>query len=407
MDTFNLDSNFVPDFSYLQELEEASFDPSVAFGSQPCMSGFSVQTLESPSPAYVSQPDAVQNNAYSVNPLNQYDVAPSTSESNFISSDNLVNFPLYELVVYLGTNETASNELSYTELNAPTDTSPLLQGESCGETSVNFSQSSWRPVAIVNPQQEAQTEAESVNPLLTSSKGKAAQARAKAKYEQSPARKAAKDKYEQSPAGKAARAKYQQSPAGKAAKDKYEQSPAGKAARAKYQQSPAGKAAQAKYQQSPAGKAAKDKYEQSPAGKAARAKYQKSYQQSPAGKAAKDKYAQSPAGKAARAKYQQSPGRKAAQAKYHQSPAGKAARAKYQQSPAGKAARAKYQQSPAGKAAHAIRAARYNAFKKELAISGNEEIARQKGEEAAERKRLSLQNTSVDQIAPPAFQSSN
>ncbi len=165
MDKFNLDSNFVPDFSYLRDLEEAPFDPSVAFGSQPRMSGFSVQTFESPSPAYVSQPDAVENNAYSVNPLNRYDVAPSTStsESNFISTDNLVNFPLDKLDVSLDTNETASNELRYTEPNAHTDISSPLQDESCGEISFNFSQSSSCPVAIINPlntgiQQQVQIE---------------------------------------------------------------------------------------------------------------------------------------------------------------------------------------------------------------------------------------------------------
>ena len=175
-------------------------------------------------------------------------VEASTSDSNFISTYHLVNFPLDELDVYLGTDdlgtddlgtdeldvylgpkETASNELISTEQNVPTDTSTPLQGISCGKTSVNFSQSSPPPVAIVNPQQKAQTEAESDNPLLTSSKGKAARARSQAKYNQSPAGKAARArsqaKYNQSPAGKAARAR---------AKAKYIQSPAGKAAIARY-----------------------------------------------------------------------------------------------------------------------------------------------------------------------------
>ncbi|WP_419831227.1 hypothetical protein [Endozoicomonas atrinae] len=166
MDSFNLDLNFVPDFSYLQELEAAPFNPSVAFGSQPRMSGFSVQTLESPSPAYVSQPDAAQNNDYSVNPLNQFDVAPSTLDSNFISGDNLADIPLDELDRYLGPNETSSDELRDTEPNAPTDISPLLQGESFGKTPANHtcpdiqltnptagihSSQGLRPVAVVNP----------------------------------------------------------------------------------------------------------------------------------------------------------------------------------------------------------------------------------------------------------------
>ena len=193
MDNFNLDRNFIPDFSNLQALEEASSQSSRAIGSQPCMSGVSVQTLKSPLPNYVSQSDAVQNNAYSVNPLNQYAVATLTSESNFISTYNLVDLPLDELDVYLGTDEldvylgtkeldvylgtkeTTSDELISTELNVPTDTFTPLQEASCCKTSVNFSQSSPRPVAIVHPQQKAQTEAESVNPLLTVSQSNAVQ----------------------------------------------------------------------------------------------------------------------------------------------------------------------------------------------------------------------------------------
>ena len=121
--------------------------------------------------------------------------------------------------MHLGTKETASDELISTELNPPTDTSTPLQRASCGKKSINFSQSSPHPVAIVNPQQKAQTEAESDNPLLTSSKGKAA----KPKYKQSPAKKAAKEKYRKSAHGKAVIAKYDQSPARKAAKKRIRQ----------------------------------------------------------------------------------------------------------------------------------------------------------------------------------------
>ena len=317
MDNFNFYPNLIPDVSCSQKLNKAPLGSSGAIGSQPCMSGFAVQTLESHLPNYVSQSDAVQNNAYSVNPLNQYAVAAPTSVSNFISTYNLVDFPPDELDVYLGTKKTASDELISTELNLPTDTSTPLHGASCSKTSVNFSQSSTPPVAIVNPQQKAQTDAESDNPLLTSSKGKAA----KPKYKQSPARKAAKDKYRKSAHGKAAMAKYEQSPARKASRKEYDKSPARQAARKEYQKSPAGKAAKAKYHKSPAGKAAK----------------------------------------------------------------------------------VRYNQSPAGKAAKAIQSAKYSAYKKELVKSGNKEIAKQKGKEAAERKRLLLQNKSVDQIVPPLF----
>ena len=308
MDNFNFYPNLIPDVSCSQKLNKAPLGSSGAIGSQPCMSGFAVQTLESHLPNYVSQSDAVQNNAYSVNPLNQYAVAAPTSVSNFISTYNLVDFPPDELDVYLGTKKTASDELISTELNPPTDTSTPLQRASCGKKSINFSQSSPHPVAIVNPQQKAQTEAESDNPLLTSSKGKAA----KPKYKQSPAKKAAKEKYRKSAHGKAVIAKYDQSPARKAAKKEYDKSPARQAARKKYQQSPARKAAQAKYDN-----------------------------------------------------------------------------------------------SPARKAAHAIHSARTYAYNKELVKSGNKEIAKQKGEEAAEKKRSLLKNKSVDQIVPPAFQSSN
>ena len=167
----NLDPNCIPNRSCLQESKKASR----ASGSQPCMSGFSVKTPKSPLPNYVSPSDAVQNNASSVNPSNPRVVAASSSESNFISTYNLVDFPLDELDeldeldVYLGTKETASDELISTELYAPTDTSTPLQGASCGKISINFSQSSPRPFAIVHPQQKAQTQAKNINLLLTSS----------------------------------------------------------------------------------------------------------------------------------------------------------------------------------------------------------------------------------------------
>ncbi len=167
MDSFSFDPNFVSDFSYLQELNESPSEPFRAFGSQPCMSGFSVQTLDSPLHTYVSQSDAVLNNDYYANQLNQYAVAPSRSESNFIStegefrkymrildlldSDDLVNIPLEELDVYLGTNETASDKLLFTEPNAHTVTHPPLQESSCGQAFDNFSQPLSRPVAKDRP----------------------------------------------------------------------------------------------------------------------------------------------------------------------------------------------------------------------------------------------------------------
>ena len=218
MHNLNLDPNCIPNRSCLQESKEASG----ASDSQPCMSGFSVKTPKSPLPNYVSPSDAVQNNASTVNLSNPRVVAASTSESNFISTSKLKaararykqpparsaakakymklpagkttqaiqparddpyktklaqsrNEKIAKRDEYLCTKETASNELISTQQNVPTDTSTSLQGASCGKKSINFSQSSPRPVAIVHPQQKAQTEAESVNPLLTVSQSNAVQ----------------------------------------------------------------------------------------------------------------------------------------------------------------------------------------------------------------------------------------
>ncbi len=343
MDRFNLDSNFVPDFSYLQELEEASFDPSVAFGSQPCMSGFSVQTLEPPSPAYVSQPDAVQNNAYSVNPLNQYVVGPSTLDSNFISGDNLADIPLDGLDRYSGPNETSSDELRYTELNAPTDISSPPQDESCGKTSVNFSQSSSRPVAIISPlntgiqQQVTNATAEIerhesivISEPLTITPGEASQ---KA-YAQSEKRKAYQKAYAQSEKGKAYQKAYAQSEKRKAYQKAYAQSEKRKASKQAYAQSEKGKA-----------------YAQSEKRKA----YQKAYAQSEKGKASKQAWAQSEKGKAYQKAYAQSEKRKAYQKAYAQSEKGKAyaqseKRKAYAQSEKRKASKQAWAQSEKGKA---------------------------------------------------------
>ena len=205
MHNLNLDPNCIPNRSCLQESKEASG----ASDSQPCMSGFSVKTPKSPLPNYVSPSDAVQNNASSVNPSNPRVVAASTSESNFISTSKLKatrarckqspadittqaiqparddpyktklaqsrNEKIAKRDEYLGTKETASNELISTQQNVPTDTSTSLQGASFGKRPINFSQSFPRPVAIVNPQQKAQTEAKSVKPLLTVSQSNAVQ----------------------------------------------------------------------------------------------------------------------------------------------------------------------------------------------------------------------------------------
>ncbi|WP_139117662.1 hypothetical protein, partial [Endozoicomonas atrinae] len=104
-----------------------------------------VQAVDS-FPYLNNQSGIFQNGPELFNPFNQY-LACSSSVINY----DLPDFTSEELDMYLGPNETSSDELSYTELNAQTDISSPLQGEPCGETCVNFSQSSSRPVAIISP----------------------------------------------------------------------------------------------------------------------------------------------------------------------------------------------------------------------------------------------------------------
>ncbi len=450
MDRFNLDSNFVPDFSYLQELEEASFDPSVAFGSQPCMSGFSVQTLEPPSPAYVSQPDAVQNNAYSVNPLNQYVVGPSTLDSNFISGDNLADIPLDGLDRYSGPNETSSDELRYTELNAPTDISSPPQDESCGKTSVNFSQSSSRPVAIISPlntgiqQQVTNATAEIerhesivISEPLTITPGEASQ---KA-YAQSEKRKASKQAWAQSEKGKAYQKAYAQSEKRKAYQKAYAQSEKRKASKQAWAQSEKGKAYaqsekrkayQKAYAQSEKRKAYHKAYAQSEKRKAyqkayaqseKRKAYQKAYAQSEKRKASKQAWAQSEKRKASKQAwaqsekgkaYAQSEKRKASKQAWAQSEKGKA----YAQSEKRKAYHKAYAQSEKGKASKQAwaqsekRKAYQKAYYEVLKNTGDREQARIAGKQATAlikesniAKNNEVGSTSISPPPPPAFQS--
>ncbi|MFK0570449.1 hypothetical protein [Endozoicomonas sp.] len=115
--------------------------------------------------------------------------------------------------------------------------------------------------------------------------------------------------------------------------------------------------------------------------------------------AAQAKYAKTPAAKAVH---------KAAQAKYDKTSAAKAAhkaaKAKYDKTPAAKAAKAKYAKTPAAKAAKAIENAQRYAYNKELAQSGSETLANQKGDAAANIKRKKLEaqkNQNAYQIAPP------
>ncbi len=121
--------------------------------------GLTVQAVDS-FPDLNNQSEIFQNGPELFNPFDQY-LACSSSEINY----DLPDFTPEKIDTYLDPNETSSDELRYTELNAPTDTSPPLQAASCGETSVNFSQSSSRPVVIISPlntviQQQVQIETE-------------------------------------------------------------------------------------------------------------------------------------------------------------------------------------------------------------------------------------------------------
>jgi|GEM_PF-4789053 len=114
----------------------------------------------------------------------------------------------------------------------------------------------------------------------------------------------------------------------------------------------------------------------------------------PVREAAKAGYAQSHRGRKWPARYNHAPGRKAARAQYEKTPHGKEARRRYNQSPGGRAlrraAQARYAQSPARRKTVLIRYARVRAYEKELARSGDEALAKQKGEEAAEKRRSEL-----------------
>lgn len=97
--------------------------------------------------------------------------------------------------------------------------------------------------------------------------------------------------------------------------------------------------------------------------------------------------------------YRLTPSGKAACVRYEQSPKGQQTKRLYQRSPKGKlarrAAQSRYAHSPHGKekrrVAGAIRWVRACAYNKELARSHDETLARQKGEEAATRKKMELE----------------
>lgn len=104
-----------------------------------------------------------------------------------------------------------------------------------------------------------------------------------------------------------------------------------------------------------------------------RSKHQRRYRQTPAGRAACLRYQQSSAGKESRRKYQRSAGGRAMH---------RAAQFRYAKSPQGREKR---------RVAGAIRRTRICAYNKELVRSHDENLAKQKGEEAAARKKMELE----------------
>ena len=129
---------------------------------QPTYQGMPVQVLN-PFPIYNSQSVIHPNEA---DPLDQYSLALSLSETNYIlNNDDLPELTPEEVDVYLGSDDTASDKLIFTEPDSHNAMHPPLRGSPCGETSVNISQSSLRPVALIRPlnaenQQEIQMETE-------------------------------------------------------------------------------------------------------------------------------------------------------------------------------------------------------------------------------------------------------
>ncbi|USE35587.1 hypothetical protein [Endozoicomonas sp. SCSIO W0465] len=119
-------------------------------------------------------------------------------------------------------------------------------------------------------------------------------------------------------------------------------------------------------------------------------------------KEARAKYEASDKRKEARSKYEASEKRKKAKAKYEASDKGKETRTKYEASNKRKKAKAKYEASDKGKNARTIINARSNAYRAALQKGFSEEVARKKGESAANARRAEL-----SLVSPTASQSPN
>ncbi|WP_257263325.1 hypothetical protein [Endozoicomonas sp. ONNA2] len=141
--TFNTGPISVPGaFRFPKNLDNSFEESTGAFSPWPGMSRF-VRALNSPSLCYARQFDQGQNSFY---PVDQFTIAPSNPETNFILFYDFDGIQPEELDRYLDKKDTESDELIFMDLN----THPHLQGSYCRESSVDLAQSSSLPVAIIN-----------------------------------------------------------------------------------------------------------------------------------------------------------------------------------------------------------------------------------------------------------------
>lgn len=144
---FNLDPNFIPDFSYLQELQEAPLLPIEVSIAHLSGFGHSVQTLN-PSPShsgYLNPQVENQNTPNYSRELNNFSIF------NLPSAVNKIAFP--ELISHEDHGESVPVNDGFT-LTDLTNCQQISQKLPSGHSSVTFSQPSLHPVALVGPQTE-------------------------------------------------------------------------------------------------------------------------------------------------------------------------------------------------------------------------------------------------------------
>ena len=133
------------------------------------------------------------------------------------------------------------------------------------------------------------------------------------------------------------------------------------------------------------------KYLRSDKGKEVRARYLASDK----GREVSAKYFKSDQFKASLAKYAASDKGKATQARYARSQKCKITRARYNASSEGQAAQARYATSDKGKLSQAIRTAKFRAYQSALRNGFSKELAREKAQAVADKKRAELSLTNL------------